>query len=160
MYNIIPSAPWKYVDFSRRNALNSDNKKISFPDGRKYDGAFRLFRGRPIPHGEGKMTYPIGQGYDYIRYVGSWKNGKWDGRGTLTCRGGQAYIGDFEDGQPIFGMCFEDQNLYNGNFRKGLKHGSGRAWDNNSSYDRQWENGNLVSKVRNIKSNSFGHFKP
>ncbi len=33
------------------------------------------------------------------RYVGDWKNGKYDGRGTITFSNGQKYIGEFSDGK-------------------------------------------------------------
>ena len=46
------------------------------------------------PNGRGTYTFPSG-----AKYVGEFKNGKYDGQGTLTLPSGTQYVGEFMDGK-------------------------------------------------------------
>jgi hypothetical protein len=62
-----------------------------------------------MPHGKGKFTFccnkiPLKISGKIVKYEGEFTNGKFDGKGTLICRGD---------------VRFE------GNFSKGMRHGEG-----------------------------------
>ena len=46
------------------------------------------------PHGQGTRTYTNGN-----KYVGEWKDGRWDGQGTWIESDGIKYVGEFKDGR-------------------------------------------------------------
>ena len=63
------------------------------------------------------------------RYVGEYKDGKRNGRGTATFVSGHKYVGEFKDekynGQGT--LTFPDGNKYVGEFKDGLRNGKGTS---------------------------------
>ena len=49
--------------------------------------------------GKGTRIKPNG-----IKYIGEWKDGRYDGNGTITYPNGTKYIGEFKDGQSVPGL--------------------------------------------------------
>ena len=47
-----------------------------------------------IPNGQGTYTFPDGK-----KYVGKWKDGKYNGEGIFTRPNGSKYVGEFKDGE-------------------------------------------------------------
>ena len=47
-----------------------------------------------IPNGQGTYTFPDGK-----KYVGKWKDGKYNGEGIFTRPSGTKYVGEFKDGE-------------------------------------------------------------
>ena len=47
-----------------------------------------------IPNGQGTYTFPDGK-----KYVGKWKDGKYNGEGIFTRPSGSKYVGEFKDGE-------------------------------------------------------------
>ena len=47
-----------------------------------------------IPNGQGTYTFPDGK-----KYVGKWKDGKYNGEGIFTRPNGSKYVGEFNDGK-------------------------------------------------------------
>jgi len=55
-----------------------------------------LFLREEYGDGRGKYIYPNGE-----KYVGDWKNGKYNGHGTFTYPHGNMYVGQFKDGKNM-----------------------------------------------------------
>ena len=49
---------------------------------------------KQIPNGQGTYTFPDGK-----KYVGKWKDGKYNGEGIFTRPSGSKYVGEFKDGE-------------------------------------------------------------
>lgn len=87
-------------------------------NGVKYEGSF--FQGRF--HGTGKMI----KGNE--TYVGDWSAGKFDGQGLRQLTNGARYFGAFAEGfyDGVGEMVYaSDNSSYNGEWKKGLRHGVG-----------------------------------
>ena len=52
------------------------------------------------PNGLGVIIYPDGIWKGGNKYVGKFKDGKFDGQGTFTLYEGIKYVGEFKDGEP------------------------------------------------------------
>lgn len=75
------------------------------------------------------------------RYVGKFKNGKFDGQGTMYYASGGYYKGDFvagmRDGRGTY--IWSDNSKYVGNWKNNQKHGVGSMhYQNKSRYEGQW----------------------
>ena len=79
-------------------------------DVSKYEG--RIKNG--APNGQGTYTWSGG-----VTYVGKWKKGKMDGKGTLTSPDGSK-VGEWKDGEPIGQGTF--------------------TWSNGGKYVGEWKN--------------------
>jgi len=141
---------------------------MTFFDGHVYEGEFKGGR----KHGQGRMVVlgsfiyygtfeegiPNGYGQAYgldgtpnrdegYRYTGYFKNGKFEGQGCLTAKGG--YIkAQFQSGQPVGLVELMDPHglNYMGDILDGLPHGRGSVIKpNGSTYDGFWHNGLPVS---------------
>ena len=57
---------------------------------------------------------------DGFRYVGEFKDGKWDGRETFTASDGMKYVGEFKHGKNHgYGtLTFPDGEMWDGEFRE------------------------------------------
>ena len=57
--------------------------------------------GTRVPHGQGTFTYANGD-----KYVGEWRDAKYNGQGTLTYANGEKLVGEWRDslvnGQATF----------------------------------------------------------
>ena len=118
--------------------------------------------GLTLPEGLGKMVYNRdGQVYD-----GEWKEGRWNGKGTLNSANGDVYEGEFlndqrhgtgtytwKSGRQYIGgfalderhgkgtFAFSDGSLYIGDFKNGNRHGSGRCdFPEGGYYEGEWQN--------------------
>lgn len=73
-------------------------------------------------NGQGTLTWPDGS-----QYVGHWKDGKENGQGTITDRYGVKYVGqfrnDFYNGQGT--MTWPDGRKFTGQFKDGKPIGQG-----------------------------------
>jgi len=97
---------------------------------------------------QGKGTLVLSDSGD--TYVGNFKDGKFDGDGTMTYKDGDKYVGEWVDNE-IHGegkMFYIDGSTYVGNFDSGNWHGKGRFTHiNGDTYE-----GDLI----NGKSGGFG----
>ena len=91
------------------------------------------------PNGLGVMTYPDGH-----KYVGEWKNGKYNGQGTSTYPDGGKYVGRWKDGEPN-GQGSEtlpDGQKYKGKWKNGEYHGQGTlTLLNGDKYEGKFKDG-------------------
>jgi TonB family protein len=75
-------------------------------------------------------------------YVGEWKAGRWDGKGTHTLLNGDRYVGEFKAGNYNgFGTYFfSDGEKYIGEFKNDLRNGKGTYFYlNGNQYIGQWK---------------------
>lgn len=76
-------------------------------------------------------------------YVGEFRLGKPDGRGTYAWSNGEKFVGEFRDGK-IHGegtYTFPDASLYVGDFRDGAANGRGTfVWPSGERYVGEWRN--------------------
>ncbi|MDZ4724668.1 MAG: hypothetical protein SH817_00820 [Leptospira sp.] len=95
---------------------------ISYSDGSTFKGMLK----NRIPNGYGEMTSSLGK-----KIVGTWRDGKAEGKCTSTLRDGRSFEGIFENGMPNgFGIeIFPDGVRYEGNYQNGLFHGNGKLID-------------------------------
>ncbi|KAI8475786.1 MAG: hypothetical protein J3K34DRAFT_456142 [Monoraphidium minutum] len=115
-------------------------------NGTRYDGEWREDRA----HGAGACTYPNGSRYegdweadarcgwgrletaDGQSYEGEWRGDKMHGQGKWTFADGGYYLGGYEGGERTRGRLVlptegGGEAEYHGEFKDGLKHGSGVA---------------------------------
>ncbi len=106
----------------------------TYPDGKKYEGFFRLGK----RDGKGIMNWPGGEMYD-----GEWKNDRRDGKGTFTLANGERYEGMFSgDLKNGYGKYrWADNSMYEGYWENDLKNGAGTmTWSNGDTYSGDWRN--------------------
>ena len=99
------------------------------------------------PQHQGVMTLPSGQ-----RYVGEFKRGWMNGRGTYTWPDGRKYDGEFKDDEPNGrGMyTWPDGRSYVGEFRDGRPEGTGRlTYPNGRVEDGVWKQGQFTAPTPN-----------
>jgi TonB family protein len=106
-------------------------------------------------------------------YVGEWKAGRWDGKGTHTLLNGDKYIGEFRDGKynGTGTYYFSDGEKYIGEFRNDLRNGKGTYFFlNGDEYIGEWRDDlrsgkgtqnyadgkKYVGEFSNHKFNGFG----
>ena len=73
-----------------------------------------------------------GQGteiFSHGRYVGEWKDGKFNGHGTVTSPDGRKYVGEFKDGKKHGKgtYTYPDVVTYVGEWKDDKPHGKGTA---------------------------------
>jgi len=108
-------------------------EKISFQGG-EYSGDLK----DGVPHGEGEIVYPEGDGdeglveYEYDKafvdkIVGSFLNGKLDGMATITWKNGMSFVGEYKDGTKNGKgiLTLLSGNTYDGEWKNNLLHGQG-----------------------------------
>ena len=116
--------------------------------------------------GEGRLTYSSSKGEvvyqgpmhggkrhghgiviraaDGARYEGGWRDGSWDGYGTVTYPSGNRYEGEFRDGKRHGRGTFAwaDGRRYEGEFRESKLHGHGTyTWADGNRYEGEWRDG-------------------
>ncbi len=91
------------------------------------------------PNGLGVMIFPYG-GW---KYVGGWKDGRWNGQGTFTTSNGSKYEGEWKNGER-HGQgthTYPDGSKYEGEYKD--------DWElNGTQYDKD---GKIISKYVNGK---------
>lgn len=89
-------------------------------------------------HGDGELTWKNGD-----KYVGKFKNGYIEGRGTMTFRDNTEYSGQWKmnkfHGEGT--RRFHNGNVYNGNYTDGKRQGQGKCYfANGDMYVGDWKN--------------------
>ena len=96
---------------------------VTYSNGKKYVGEFKNGK----KHGQGTQTWSNGK-----KYVGEFKNGKRNGQGTMTYSDGRKYVGGVKNGKwdgKGVSTALDGQRwytLYDGEWKKGNKHGQGK----------------------------------
>jgi hypothetical protein len=94
-------------------------------------------------NGQGTYTFPNGN-----QYVGEWKDGRYNGQGTLTFANGDKYVGEWKDdkrdGQGT--LTFARGDKYVGEWKENQRNGQGIVYraDGNVLLSGNWSDGNLV----------------
>mmetsp|Transcript_14641 Transcript_14641/g.22585 ORF Transcript_14641/g.22585 Transcript_14641/m.22585 type:complete len:702 (+) Transcript_14641:53-2158(+) len=100
-----------------------------------YKGEYNVMGKR---HGDGEMTWKNGD-----KYVGKFKNGYIEGRGTMTFRDNTEYSGLWKKNK-FHGegtRRFHNGNVYNGNYTEGKRQGQGKCYfANGDMYVGDWKN--------------------
>ena len=76
------------------------------------------------------------------KYVGSFKDNKYNGKGTYTSASGEVYIGSFKRGQRHgYGTySYNDGSVYVGDFVDGKPHGKGNySWKNGDTFEGEYK---------------------
>lgn len=75
-----------------------------------------------------------------MRYLGEWKEGKFEGKGKLFKNGKMYYEGGFERGvmEGKGKMFLPDGAVYEGEMRSGKFHGKGTLTTDNYTYKGGW----------------------
>jgi len=122
-----------------KSVINEETKKkgtIDLGDGITYTGEYIVdSNGKNLPNGYGTETFPEGG-----KYVGNFKNGKWEGQGTLTRKSGAKDVGYFKDNTFKYGTVYYPDGSINQDGKK--------IWGSNFS-DTEYvvEKGDTLSKI-------------
>lgn len=98
----------------------------------------------------GSYTLPDGS-----RYVGMWRDGDYNGRGTQTFTNGNKYEGEFKNGKRngIGKYSFSNKDIYIGEFKNGKRNGSGTYHVHmGSKYINRFEDDNPIGEGVEITS--------
>ena len=89
-----------------------------------------------LQHGQGTLFF-----HDGYKYVGEFKDGKWDGQGTYSVSDGTKYVGEFKNGKNHGQgtLTFPDGIKFVGEFRED------KPW-NTTGFDKD---GNIFGKYVN-----------
>ena len=97
----------------------------------------------PVYKGEVENGVPNGD-----KYVGGWKEGNRNGKGTFTFSNGSKYVGEYKDGLPngqgsyTFGKGEWDGHKYVGEYKDGIPDGLGSyTYSSGDKYVGKWKNG-------------------
>jgi len=103
-----------------KSVINEETKKkgtIDLGDGITYTGEYIVdSNGKNLPNGYGTETFPEGG-----KYVGNFKNGKWEGQGTLTRKSGAKDVGYFKDNTFKYGTVYYPDGSINQDGKKGVQ---------------------------------------
>lgn len=145
------------------NGLPNGQGLATFADGRVYQGQFvdgeltgeGDFRDGEVSYTGGFKNWLFsGKGryqYKKIIYIGDFSEGRFDGVGRQTLNGNVSYEGEFVNGKyQGLGALEVNGDRYEGEFRLGVKHGSGRliyakSLDGIKEIVGVWANDKLVS---------------
>ena len=134
----------------------------------------------PLPVGfQSTTTFTWSDGYNGAnkgaKYVGGWKNGKFNGQGTFTIPDGDKYVGEFkngkENGQETY--TWSDGRKYVGEYKDGKIDGKGTQtfsdggkWTGEFRKNKRWnttiynKNGNIIGKfVNGTEYDKYGNFQ-
>ena len=134
----------KYVFNSKNKYLETFERPglLFKKDKTKYKGSWN-FQGRK----EGFGIYYDSNGN---KYIGEWKDDKFDGKGRLFSINGDCYDGDFHSGQiEGMGMFISTKGGYNylGEFKNNKFHGKGKLiYDDNTTYEGNFSDGYMVGE--------------
>ena len=91
------------------------------------------------PNGRGTLSNPNGH-----KYEGEWKDGEYNGQGTYTYPDGENYVGEWKDGKKHGQGTYtwSDGNKYVGKWRDGERNGQGTFTSTDGfKYVGVWKNG-------------------
>ena len=116
-----------------KNGTQSGQGKFNWSDGRSYVGQFIADK----KNGIGTMIWPNnGEGVGQT-YKGEWKDDMKNGQGEINWTNGQKYIGGFKDGKydGVGTMITQNGSKYVGDWKNGMKNGSGtQTFKNGEKY--------------------------
>lgn len=129
------------------------NGKFEYVNSTTYTGEWKLFKGKKVKHGKGKITFPgaPGQTYGVEEYEGEWKEDKMDGEGRYTFTSGAEYVGSWKEGKMngTGKMVFADGTSYDGIWTNNLMHGEGTYVDTDGvEWSGIFVNGSFESKIQ------------
>ena len=81
-----------------------------------------------------------------VKYIGSWKDGKKNGQGSLIYRNGDSYDGEWKDDfMNGHGKCiWTNGDTYEGEWKDGEYHGEGTlTFADGGSYSGRWKDGKM-----------------
>ncbi|MCW7459566.1 hypothetical protein ND856_14065 [Leptospira bandrabouensis] len=90
-----------FIEGTFKNGKLDRTKEIkeTFDDGSSYEGFYNI---EAEKHGKGKYIY-IPEGADsFCTYVGTFKNDKFNGNGSVKCENGFEYSGNWKDGKKDY----------------------------------------------------------
>lgn len=124
-------------------------KTVLPEDGRSYEGQWV----GDVRHGAGKETSQFGD----FSYEGNFKNGKYDGEGTMSWANGAKYIGQFlrnqKHGQGV--EHYSSGEKFKGEYRDGQINGKGEYFfEDGTSVKGLWKNGSLVTRLASFSLGS------
>ena len=131
---------------------------VTYSNGKKYVGEFKNGK----KHGQGTQTWSNGK-----KYVGEFKNGKRNGQGTMTYSDGRKYVGGVKNGRwhgKGVSTALDGQRwytLYDGEWKKGNKHGQGKLVvtkiDDDGTLLGRWGLGKWkgLTVIGEVKNNRF-----
>ena len=100
-------------------------------------------------NGQGTHTFPSGQ-----KYVGQWKDDKYDGQGTYTWPDGQKYVGQYKDGNydGQGTITWGDGKKYVGKWKDDKRNGQGTlTYWNGSKKSGIWQKDVYVGTIVEIE---------
>ena len=114
----------------------------------------------PCPEGTyhncfGTYTFPSGS-FAGDKYVGEFKNDKFNGEGTYTYPDGYRYEGEYKDGERTGKgiYTYSDGSKYVGEFKDGKKHGQGtNTWADGREISGIWDDSEYLYK--SVEKNLF-----
>jgi hypothetical protein len=128
-----------------KNDFWEGNGKMSWPDGRSYIGQFIESK----KNGIGTMVWPESNKYTGETYKGEWKNDTKNGQGEHTWKSGQKYIGGFKDGvyDGNGTMVTSKGDKYVGEWKNGKRNGYGtQTYSNGKKYVGEFIDDNYAGK--------------
>jgi hypothetical protein len=96
-------------------------------------------------NGQGTLTISYGD-----KYVGQFNDGSYNGQGTRTFANGDKYVGQFKDGKFMSGQATKTDsfgNVYVGQWKDGKKNGKGtETLANGDKFSGQFKDGQFVGQ--------------
>ena len=138
----------KYPDGSNYEGNYINNKKnglgiYTFPNNEYYEGNFE----DDLYNGQGQYIW----GNNGNKYIGEFKNGKIEGKGTFSYEDGTIFVGNFIEGYKNGEgyIQFPDGKKYFGNWLNGELYGYGYLLDGNKKIEIIFRHGKIISKTIN-----------
>lgn len=100
---------------------------------------------------------------DGAKYVGTWRDGRQDGKGAYTWPDGRVYDGEYKDGikDGIGTLTWPDGKKYEGQWKNGSFHGTGVYTVGGRSRTAEFKNGDRICWKDDPESkSSISAFKP
>ncbi|KAL0232101.1 hypothetical protein PCE1_003097 [Barthelona sp. PCE] len=95
-----------------------------------------------LRHGMGTVEYYNKEGELFEKYVGSWKQGRMEGKGIYHCSDKTVLEGTFQDNQIVQGKMVhgDGTKVFEGNFLNGMKHNGTLIKEGISRYIGEFKN--------------------
>lgn len=118
-----------------------------------YEGEWRLFEGKKVKHGQGKIVFPGATSgtHGQEEYVGEWQDDKMHGQGRFVFTSGSVYEGEWANGKMSgFGrMVYANGTTYEGTWLDNIMHGEGVYVDADKvTWRGIFVNGSFESKIQ------------
>ncbi|WP_167481771.1 hypothetical protein [Leptospira bouyouniensis] len=90
-----------YIEGTFKNGKLDRTKEIkeTFDDGSIYEG---FYNAEAEKHGKGKYIYIPDRGESFCTFIGTFKNDKFHGNGSVKCENGFEYSGNWKDGKKDY----------------------------------------------------------